>query len=82
VSTFTEISGCFQPRQAKVVLGPTPLANTQCRKFKKNIPRKGIARCGLSPNFHIHLSVGDLYIPAVNLAILLLENMWTDPGNI
>jgi hypothetical protein len=29
VSTFTEISGCFQPDQAKVVLGPSPLVHLQ-----------------------------------------------------
>ncbi len=37
---------------------------------------------GHSPNFHIHVSVSDLYIPAIDLPILLQENMWTDPGNI
>jgi hypothetical protein len=35
---------------------------------------------GLSPNFHIHVSLGDLYI--TGLPILLQENMWTDPRNI
>ncbi len=30
VSTSTGISGCFQPSQAKVVLGPTPLINLWC----------------------------------------------------
>jgi hypothetical protein len=38
--------------------------------------------CGLSPNFHIHVSVSDLYILMIGLPILLPENMWTDPGNI
>jgi hypothetical protein len=37
---------------------------------------------GLSPNFHIHGSVCDLYIPTIGLPVLLQENMWTDPGNI
>jgi hypothetical protein len=37
---------------------------------------------GLSPNFHIFVSVGDVYIPRIGLPILLQENMWTDPGNI
>jgi hypothetical protein len=38
---------------------------------------------GLSPNFHIHVSVSvsDLYIPTIGLPILLQENMWTDLGN-
>jgi hypothetical protein len=37
---------------------------------------------GLSPNFHINVSVSDLYIPTIGLPILLKENMWIDPGNI
>ncbi len=36
----------------------------------------------LRPNFHIHVSVSDLYIPTIDLPILLQENMWTDPGNL
>jgi hypothetical protein len=36
----------------------------------------------LTPNFHIHVSVSDLYIPTIGLPILLQENIWTDPGNI
>ncbi len=36
---------------------------------------------GLSPNFHIYVSVSDLYIPTIGLPILLQENMWTDHGN-
>jgi hypothetical protein len=34
---------------------------------------------GHSPNFRIHVSVSDLYIPRIDLPILLL---CTDPGNI
>jgi hypothetical protein len=34
---------------------------------------------GLGHNFHIHVSVSDLYIPTINLPILLQENMWTEP---
>jgi hypothetical protein len=37
---------------------------------------------GLSPNFHIHVSVSVFYISTIGLPILLQENMWTDPGNI
>jgi hypothetical protein len=36
----------------------------------------------LSPNFHIHVSVRDVYIPRISLHILLQPNMQTDPGNI
>ncbi len=40
---------------------------------------------GLSPNFHIHqihVSVSDLYIPAIGPPIFLQQNMQTDGGNI
>ncbi len=37
---------------------------------------------GLSPNFHVHVSVSNLYIPTIGLPVLLQENMWTDPGKI
>jgi hypothetical protein len=40
---------------------------------KQIFPEKEL--CGLSPNFHIHVSVSDLYIPPVGLPILLQENM-------
>ncbi len=39
--------------------------------LKKIIPEKEYR--GLSPNFHIHASVSDLYIPAVGLPFLLEE---------
>jgi len=32
--------------------------------------------------FHIHVSVSDLYIPRIGLPILLQENMWMGSGNI
>jgi len=47
---------------------------------KKIFPEKELH--GHSPNFHIHVSVSDLYIPTIDLPILLQENKWTDPGNI
>jgi hypothetical protein len=38
---------------------------------------------GLSPYFHVHASVSDLYIPTIGLLPTLLhENMWTDLGII
>jgi hypothetical protein len=49
-------------------------------RYKTNIFRKGIARP--QSNFHIHVSMRDLYIPRIGLPILLQEKMWTDPGNI
>ncbi len=38
----------------------------QYRKFEKEL-------CGLSPNFHIHVSVIDLHIPTIDLPIFLQE---------
>jgi hypothetical protein len=60
------------------------IAKTQYRKFEINIPKKGIAR-PKSHNFHIHVSLSDLYIPTIVLpilSILVLEYIWADPGNI
>ncbi len=37
---------------------------------------------GLSPNFYIHVSVSDLYIPTIGPPIYLQQNMHTDRGNI
>jgi hypothetical protein len=38
---------------------------------------------GPSPSFHIYVSVSDLYIPTIDLAVLLQEICgWTDSGNI
>ncbi len=33
-------------------------------------------------NFHNNVSVSGLYIPMIELPILLQQNMWTNPGNI
>ncbi len=37
---------------------------------------------GLSLNFHIHVSVSDLYIPRIRPHIFLQQNRQTDPWNI
>jgi hypothetical protein len=37
---------------------------------------------GLSPNFHIHVSVSDLYIPTIGPPIFLQQNRQTGRGNI
>ncbi len=39
------------------------------------LPKKELR--GLSANFHIQVSVSDLYISMIGLPILLQENMWT-----
>jgi hypothetical protein len=46
-------------------------AKRKCQKFEANIPRKEYR--GLSPNFHIHVSVSELYIPTMELPFLLEE---------
>jgi hypothetical protein len=37
---------------------------------------------GLSPNFHIHVSVSDLVIPTIGPPIFLQQKRRTDRGNI
>ncbi len=37
---------------------------------------------GLSPNFHIHVSLSDLYIPTLGPPIFLQQNRQTDCANI
>jgi hypothetical protein len=46
-------------------------AKTKYRNFKTIFPEKEYR--DLSPNFHIHASVSDLYIPMIGLPILLEE---------
>jgi hypothetical protein len=58
----------------------TALQRTNTENSKQIFPEKELR--GLSPNFHINVSVNDLYILTIGLPILLQENMWTDPGNI
>ncbi len=41
---------------------------------KQIFPEKELR--GLSPNFHIHVSVSDLYIPTIDLPILLQDRSW------
>ncbi len=58
---------------------------SNAKTIKKNIYIKIFLRKGLrslSPNFHIQVSVSNLYVPTIGLPILPQENMWTDPGNI
>jgi hypothetical protein len=55
-------------------------AETRYRKFEQIFPEKDLR--GLSSNFHIHVSVSDLYVPTIGLPILLQENTWTDPRGI
>jgi hypothetical protein len=58
----------------------TSLQRHNTENSKHIFPEKELP--GLSPNFHINVSVSDLYILTIGLPVQLLENMWTDPGNI
>jgi hypothetical protein len=49
----------------------TTLQRTNTENLKQIFPEKELR--GHSPNFHIHVSVSDLYIPAIDLPILLQE---------
>ncbi len=63
----------------QVDLYPT-LQRHNTKNSKHIFPEKELR--GHSHNFHIQVSVGDLYIPTIDLSILLQENTWNDPGNI
>jgi hypothetical protein len=47
---------------------------------KQIFPEKELR--GHSPNFHINVSLSDLYIASLGLPFSAAGNMWTDPGNI
>jgi hypothetical protein len=47
------------------------LQRTNAKNSKLIFPEKELL--DHSPNFHIHVSVGDLYIPTIDLPILLQE---------
>ncbi len=57
--------------------------NSQWLHFKEILihvfPEKELR--GLSPNFHIHVSVNDLYIITIGPPIFLQQNMQTDGDN-
>jgi hypothetical protein len=60
------------------LINPSALQRHNTENSKQIFPKKEL--CGHSPNFHIHVSVSDLYISPIDLPILLKVNMWTDPG--
>jgi hypothetical protein len=52
-----------------------------CKEISKYVfPEKKLR--GLSPNFHIHVSVSDLYIPTIGPPIFLQQNRQTDRRNM
>ncbi len=64
-----------------VAVVPVPDVLTQCKENPTYVFLFWELR-GLSPNFHIHVSVSDLYIPRIAPHISLQQNRQTDPGNI
>jgi hypothetical protein len=57
------------------------MSDPHCNENPNNVfPEKELR--GLSPNFHIHVSVSDLYIPRMRRHIFLQQNRQTDLGNI
>jgi hypothetical protein len=58
------------------------LQRTNTENSKQIFSKKELL--GHSPNFHIHVSVSDLYIPTIDLPIPLQDicGVWTFHGNI
>jgi hypothetical protein len=56
------------------------LQRQNAENLKQIFPEKEYR--GLSPNFHIHVSVSELYIPTIGLPDVLLEEICRHPGNI
>jgi hypothetical protein len=57
------------------------LQRKNAENLKQIFPEKEYR--GLSPNFHIHVSVSELYVYSHDgAAVSAGGNMWTDPGNI
>jgi hypothetical protein len=84
LDTLLEVQARYRPSWIKNITGiPTYplyfLVQTQrdtSENLKQIFPEKEL--CGHRPNFHIQVSVSDLYIPTINLP---QENMWTNPEN-
>ncbi len=56
------------------------LCGHNIKNSKQIIPEKEL--CGISTNFHIHVSVSDSYIPKIGLPALQQEIIWPNPGNL
>jgi hypothetical protein len=74
--TCKQLLGCWQSSSRMlfsifymILLNALQRQNTEISK--QIFPEKEYR--GLSPNFHIHVSVSDLYIPRIGLPILLEE---------
>jgi hypothetical protein len=56
------------------------LSNLHCKENPIYV-LQGKKMLGLSPNFHIHVSVSNLYIPTIGPPIFLQQKRQTDRGN-
>jgi hypothetical protein len=52
----------------------TALQRQNAENLKQIFPEKEYR--GISPNFHIHVSVSELFIPTMGLPVLLEEISW------
>jgi hypothetical protein len=71
---------CFESTNPPTLL-PPPLCPLHCNENPIYVFTEK-EWCGLNPNFHIHVSVNDLYIPRIGPHIFLQQNRQTDCGNI
>ncbi len=72
----------FKLQVSKIVISfAAQVSFTHCKEIWNYVfPEKELR--GLSPNFHIHVSVSDLYFPAVGPPVFLQQNRPTDQGKI
>jgi hypothetical protein len=67
------MSALFNPPHPPFPSYGAALQRHNTENLKQIFPEKELR--GLNPNFHIHVSVSDLYIIKICLPILLQENM-------
>jgi hypothetical protein len=85
--TIKEIASYLKQWELTCGGGPLALRDSSilhCKELILKIPKQIFPEKelrGHSPNFHIHVSVSDLYILTINLPITA-GNMWTDPWDI
>ncbi len=65
--------GFFTGDRTGFIIKKDTLQRDNIENLKQIFPEKELH--GLSPNFHIHVSVSDLYIPPIGLPILLQDNI-------
>ena len=66
-----QIPASYINRLCSIIFNPDTLQRQNTEISKQIFPEKEYR--GLSPNFHIHASVSDLYIPTIGVPILLEE---------